>query len=148
MTPNWATQNFCAALLHQNDLAHFILKGESAGRFFDEGAIKLSTYHQAKGLEYKVVFCSGLGSALFRKEFRYSGEEGKALLGSLLYMAVTRARDRLFLSFSGTPLRWLCTLDHSLVEIQEHAAELIVRGQDLLETTALSGGKQAQATLL
>jgi hypothetical protein len=147
LAPNWAVQNTCAAMLRSKQIPHFVLKGESASRFFDESAVKLSTYHQAKGLEYKVVFCSGLSSAVFRKEYRYSGLEGQAVLGSLVYMAITRARDRLFLSFTGTPLKWLCTLDHSLVDLQKEADLLIVNGLERLETTSRVA-LPAQGTLL
>jgi superfamily I DNA/RNA helicase len=147
LAPNWIGQNTCAAVLRSKQIPHFVLKGESAFRFFDDSAVKLSTYHQAKGLEYKVVFCSGLSSAVFRKEYRYSGLDGQAVLGSLVYVAITRARDRLFLSFAGTPLKWLCTLDHSLVDLQEQADLLIVNGLERLETIARVAAP-AQGTLL
>jgi superfamily I DNA/RNA helicase len=147
LAPNWNLQNACAVVLRSKQIPHFVLKGESASRFFDETAVKLSTYHQAKGLEYKVVFCSGLSSAVFRKEYRYSGMEGQAVLGSLVYMAVTRARDRLFLSFAGTPLKWLCTLDHSLVDLQKEADLMIVSGLERLDTT-MRVAAHTQGTLL
>jgi superfamily I DNA/RNA helicase len=148
LAPTWVLQNGCAAALSRHNLPDFIFNGDSASRFFDEGSIKISTYHQSKGLEYKIVFCAGLSSSLFRNEFRYQDEEARSTLRSLLYMAVTRARDRLYLSFTGTPLRWLCTLDHSLVDLQEDAAISIVKAEDRLEEANKPKAPATQISLL
>ncbi len=146
LAPTWELQNVCAKSLREKGIPHFILKGETASRFFDEDAVKVSTYHQAKGLEYKVVFCAGLGNVSFQKEYRYSGTDGRATLNALLYMAVTRARDRLFLSFSGTPLRWLCNLG-PLVDLDASADELILRGLYRLDPNEDGGSATDQQDL-
>lgn len=60
-------------------------------------AVKLMTVHAAKGLEYPVVFLSGLSEGVFpgkRANTREKLEEERRLC----YVAFTRARDRLFLS--------------------------------------------------
>ena len=66
------------------------------------GAIKLMTVHAAKGLEFKYVFITGLEDGLFPhqgygeiKTLEDSEEERR-----LFYVAVTRARSKLFLSFA------------------------------------------------
>ena len=60
-------------------------------------AAKLMTVHSAKGLEFPVVFISGLSEGIFpgkRANTREKLEEERRLA----YVAFTRARDRLFLS--------------------------------------------------
>ena len=60
-------------------------------------AVKLMTIHSAKGLEFPVVFVSGLSEGIFpgkRANTRERLEEERRLC----YVAFTRARDRLFLS--------------------------------------------------
>jgi DNA helicase-2/ATP-dependent DNA helicase PcrA len=62
------------------------------------------TVHSAKGLEFNVVFISGLEDGLFPHENSLT-EDGKSGLEEerrLMYVAVTRARQRLYLSFAQT----------------------------------------------
>ena len=64
--------------------------------------VKLMTVHSAKGLEFDFVFISGLESDLFpHKGFgeKKSGEE-KEEERRLFYVALTRARKKLFLTFA------------------------------------------------
>ena len=134
LAPTWSLVNECNAALGRRRISHVVLTGETASRFFEEDCTKISTYHQAKGLEFKVVFCAGLSSDTFKSEFRYQGQDGRSTLNALLYMALTRARDRLFLSFSGVPLRCLCTLDDSLVELQCDADTQILKALAAMDT--------------
>jgi DNA helicase-2/ATP-dependent DNA helicase PcrA len=61
--------------------------------------LRLSTIHQAKGLEFDVVFvimlCEGLFPSLRSRESAEAEEEERRLM----YVAVTRARDELYLSY-------------------------------------------------
>lgn len=60
-------------------------------------AVKLMTIHSAKGLEFPVVFLCGLSEGIFpgkRANTREKLEEERRLC----YVAMTRAKDRLFLS--------------------------------------------------
>ena len=59
-------------------------------------AIRLSTVHQAKGLEWKVVFVLFLNEDMFPSK-RAVEESGDAEERRLFYVAVTRAEDDLFL---------------------------------------------------
>ena len=68
-----------------------------------EDAVVLSTVHAAKGLEYDVVFIMGLEESLFpsirdadsSEDERNKMEEERRLA----YVAITRAKERLFMSF-------------------------------------------------
>lgn len=61
--------------------------------------VKLSTIHQAKGLEYRVVFVIMLCDGLFPSEKSMQSEEGEEEERRLFYVAVTRAKDHLYLLY-------------------------------------------------
>ena len=83
-------------------LAHASLEaGEhQAGEGTD--ALQLMTVHSAKGLEFDVVFMTGLEEGLFPHENSTAEEDGLEEERRLMYVAITRARERLYLSFSQT----------------------------------------------
>jgi DNA helicase-2/ATP-dependent DNA helicase PcrA len=60
------------------------------------------TVHAAKGLEFDAVFITGLEEGLFPHENSLSDADGLEEERRLLYVAITRARTRLYLSFSQT----------------------------------------------
>ncbi len=65
-------------------------------------AIQLMTVHSAKGLEFDHVFITGLEEGLFPSERSLKEPEGLEEERRLMYVAITRARKRLYLSFSQT----------------------------------------------
>ena len=65
-------------------------------------AIQLMTVHSAKGLEFDAVFITGIEEGLFPHENSASEAEGVEEERRLMYVAITRARKRLYLSFSQT----------------------------------------------
>ena len=67
-------------------------------------AVQLMTVHSAKGLEFDVVFITGLEEGLFPHENSMSDHDGLEEERRLAYVAITRARQRLYLSFSQTRL--------------------------------------------
>jgi DNA helicase-2/ATP-dependent DNA helicase PcrA len=82
-------------------LAQVMLLGSETGdRSTDptEDALRLTTVHQAKGLEYAAVFLIGLaeGSFPLRRAIEAGDVEEER---RLFYVAVTRARDELYLCF-------------------------------------------------
>ena len=93
-----------------NDLSSFLAHAslEAGEHQAGEGddALQLMTVHSAKGLEFNVVFISGLEDGLFPHENSMSetrdGKSGLEEERRLMYVAVTRARQRLYLSFAQT----------------------------------------------
>ncbi|MBL8399034.1 MAG: UvrD-helicase domain-containing protein [Candidatus Accumulibacter sp.] len=85
-------------------LAHASL--ESGERQAGEGqeAVQLMTVHAAKGLEFDVVFIGGLEQGLFPHENAASERDGLEEERRLMYVAITRARRRLYLSHAQTRL--------------------------------------------
>ena len=67
-----------------------------------QDAIQLMTVHSAKGLEFDAVFITGLEEGLFPHENSLSDIDGLEEERRLMYVAITRARKRLYLSFSQT----------------------------------------------
>ncbi|MFL6664304.1 MAG: UvrD-helicase domain-containing protein [Rhizobacter sp.] len=67
-----------------------------------QDAIQLMTVHSAKGLEFDAVFITGLEEGLFPHENSVSDLDGLEEERRLMYVAITRARKRLYLSFSQT----------------------------------------------
>ena len=81
-------------------LAHASL--EAGDHQADAGteAVQLMTVHAAKGLEFDVVFLTGLEEGLFPHENSAQEADGLEEERRLMYVAVTRARQRLYLSFT------------------------------------------------
>ena len=67
-----------------------------------QDAVQLMTVHSAKGLEFDCVFITGLEEGLFPSERSMSDVDGLEEERRLMYVAITRARKRLYLSHSQT----------------------------------------------
>lgn len=64
-------------------------------------AVRLMTIHSAKGLEFKYVFITGLEDGLFpHQDLSGKGAEHDEEERRLFYVALTRAKEKLYLSFS------------------------------------------------
>lgn len=67
-----------------------------------DDAVIISTVHSAKGLEFKNVFIVGLEDGLFPLSRAKNSEAELEEERRLLYVAITRARENLTLSYCGT----------------------------------------------
>jgi DNA helicase-2/ATP-dependent DNA helicase PcrA len=65
-----------------------------------QDALQLMTVHAAKGLEFHSVFITGLEEGLFPHDNSITEPEGLEEERRLMYVAITRARRRLYLSFA------------------------------------------------
>ena len=68
----------------------------------DTHAVTLMTVHLAKGLEFPAVFLTGLEENLFPINAANSSEDDMEEERRLAYVGMTRARERLFLTWAGT----------------------------------------------
>ncbi len=82
-------------------LTHASLEAGEHEAGVNEDALQLMTVHSAKGLEFKAVFLSGLEEGLFPHENSITDLDGLEEERRLMYVAVTRARERLYLSYAG-----------------------------------------------
>lgn len=81
-------------------LAHASLEAGEHQAGSGQDALQLMTVHAAKGLEFHSVFLSGLEEGLFPHENSLNEADGIAEERRLMYVAMTRARRRLYLSFA------------------------------------------------
>jgi DNA helicase II / ATP-dependent DNA helicase PcrA len=79
-------------------LTHAALESGDNQAQAGQEAVQLMTVHAAKGLEFDVVFITGLEEGLFPHDNSLSDREGLEEERRLMYVAITRARRRLYLS--------------------------------------------------
>ncbi len=72
----------------------------------DEGVVTLMTLHTAKGLEFPVVFVTGMEDGTFPHLRSLSDPKELAEERRLAYVGVTRARERLYISRAGVRSAW------------------------------------------
>jgi len=72
----------------------------------DSDVVKLMTIHAAKGLEFPVVFVGGLEETLFPNAMAINTREELEEERRLFYVAVTRAKQRLWLTFANARYRF------------------------------------------
>ena len=72
----------------------------------DLNKVTLMTIHAAKGLEFPYVFIVGLEENLFPSMMSRESQESLEEERRLFYVAITRAKKRLFLSFASTRFKW------------------------------------------
>jgi len=79
-------------------LAHAALEAGDTQAAEGKAALQLMTVHSAKGLEFHTVFVTGLEEGLFPHENSLSEADGLEEERRLMYVAITRARRRLYLT--------------------------------------------------
>lgn len=112
----------------------------------EKSAVRLMTVHASKGLEFNVVFIAGLEDGLFPheklSENKISQEESEEER-RLFYVAITRARKKVYLSYaqmrtifgraqSNMPSEFITDIPESLLE-EETFNESLTRRKPLLE---------------
>ncbi len=83
-------------------LSHASLEAGEREAAAGQDALQLMTVHSAKGLEFSAVFMSGLEEGLFPHENSMLEDGGIEEERRLMYVAITRARKRLYLSYAGS----------------------------------------------
>ena len=83
-------------------LSHASLEAGEHQALAGDDAVQMMTVHAAKGLEFQHVFITGLEEGLFPHENALSEAQGLEEERRLMYVAITRARERLYLSFAQT----------------------------------------------
>jgi DNA helicase-2/ATP-dependent DNA helicase PcrA len=79
-------------------LAHAALEAGDTQAAEGRPALQLMTVHSAKGLEFHTVFVTGLEEGLFPHENSLAEADGVEEERRLMYVAITRARRRLYLT--------------------------------------------------
>ena len=92
--------------------------------------VTLMTVHNAKGLEFPVVFLTGLEEGIFPHSLSVDTEEGVEEERRLCYVGITRAKERLYMS--NAELR----RSYNGVEYKQPSRFIEEIPSDLLETTS------------
>ena len=85
-------------------LTHAALEAGDNQAQAGQDAVQLMTVHASKGLEFDAVFIGGLEEGLFPHDNASSDRDGLEEERRLMYVAITRARKRLYLSHAQTRL--------------------------------------------
>jgi len=91
-----------ASSLLADFLAHAALEAGEHQAGDQDDAVQLMTVHSAKGLEFSAVFIVGLEQGLFPHENAMMARDGLEEERRLMYVAITRARQRLYLCHAQT----------------------------------------------
>ena len=83
-------------------LTHAALEAGDNQAQAGQDAVQLMTVHASKGLEFDAVFITGLEEGLFPHENSMSDNDGLEEERRLMYVAITRARKRLYVSHAQT----------------------------------------------
>jgi len=99
--------NAATMFVHENEddsltsfLTHAALEAGEHQAGDSDDALHLMTVHAAKGLEFEAVFITGLEENLFPHQNSKISDGGLDEERRLMYVAITRARRRLYLSFA------------------------------------------------
>jgi DNA helicase-2/ATP-dependent DNA helicase PcrA len=82
-----------------------LLTDQDTDKETDKDKITMMTVHAAKGLEFKVVFIVGMEEELFPSPFCMESERELEEERRLFYVAITRAEERCFISYSKSRFR-------------------------------------------
>ena len=122
-------------------LAHASLEAGEHQAGGGQDALPLMTVHSAKGLEFHSVFLSGLEEGLFPHDNSRNEAGGLEEERRLMYVALTRARRRLYLSFTQSrmlhgqtryniPSRFLQEIPDSLLKWLQPVQKTAIRNQE------------------
>ncbi|MCX7681513.1 MAG: UvrD-helicase domain-containing protein [Anaerolineae bacterium] len=119
-------------------LADVALVSDVDGLIGEVNAVTLLTLHSAKGLEFPVVFITGLEEGLLPHSRSLESPEQMAEERRLMYVGLTRAKDRLFLTYTfrrsqyngdlSVPSRFLADIPGELVS-GSHRRRVIERSR-------------------
>lgn len=101
----------------------------------DNGGVKLMTIHASKGLEFDYVFITGLEAGLFPHEKINEAKEDSEEERRLFYVALTRARKKIYLTYAGirtifgaqqvnVPSEFIEDIDSEFIETPEGPDEI------------------------
>jgi DNA helicase-2/ATP-dependent DNA helicase PcrA len=102
--------------------------------------VKLMTIHAAKGLEFPVVFVGGLEEGLFPSGLSINTREELEEERRLFYVAITRAKGRLYLTYANTRYKF------GSLTANEPSRFIDEIPQDYLDRSFAGGGTRNQSS--
>lgn len=118
----------------------------------EDEAVTMMTVHNAKGLEFPVVFIVGLEEGMFPHQRSMMSEDEIEEERRLCYVGITRAREKLYLSYAflrtrfgekqiQAPSRFLSEIPEELVSVERRSSELEVT-KERFYGFAFGGGRK------
>ncbi len=101
--------------------------------------VKLMTVHAAKGLEFECVFVAGMEEMLFPSGMSINTREELEEERRLFYVAITRAKSRLWLTYAGSRYRFGSLVQNEPSRFIEELPE------ELLDRSFAGGGPRNQS---
>jgi DNA helicase-2/ATP-dependent DNA helicase PcrA len=130
-------------------LSHAALEAGDNQAQAGQDAVQMMTVHAAKGLEFDAVFITGLEEGLFPHENSVLEQSGLEEERRLMYVAITRARERLYLSLAQSRMLHGQTRyamrSRFLGEIPEQHLKWLTPRTGVAETYASGGGSWSGA---
>ncbi len=135
-------------------LSHASLEAGENQAGSGQDALQLMTVHSAKGLEFHSVFLSGLEEGLFPHDNSRNEVGGLEEERRLMYVALTRARRRLYLSFAQSrmlhgqthyniPSRFLQEIPDRLLKCLQPVQKTLTGNQERF-TTGIPASREMQ----
>jgi DNA helicase-2/ATP-dependent DNA helicase PcrA len=113
---------------------------------YDEGFVTLMTLHTAKGLEYPVVFVTGLEEGVFPHSRAFENPAELEEERRLAYVGITRAREALYLTRAMQRMLWGNFMPGNVSRFLEEIPEELLswvrgaRGENLFNTSIAEKG--------
>ena len=131
--------NYRERIENVNELIHFASEFKTLEEFLERAAllqsadnpknsplfapnsppVSLMSIHLSKGLEFDNVFLVGCSEGLMPHQMSYGSLDELEEERRLMYVAMTRARQKLYLSFSGLPSRFLYEVPPELTDFED-----------------------------
>lgn len=129
--------NFKERLENIYELIHFASEFNHLGDFLEKIALvqpqdnqknknsflELMTIHLAKGLEFDCVFLIGAVEGILPHKFSYNNLPEMEEERRLMYVAMTRAKKELFISFYKEPSRFLFDIPQNLISFESTSSD-------------------------
>lgn len=131
-------------------LTHAALEAGDNQAQAGQDAVQLMTVHASKGLEFDAVFLCGLEEGLFPHENAMSDKDGLEEERRLMYVAITRARARLYLSHAQVRMLHGQTrynvASRFFDELPEQALKHLTPRRNMLGTSNMGAGSARQTS--
>ena len=112
----------------------------------NEDVVTLMTLHSAKGLEFPVVFLSGMEDGIFPHQNTLNEAGGIEEERRLCYVGITRAKERLYLTNARSrmlyghtnrfmPSRFLDEIDEQLIERKDIGSSQVINKEEMYQNS-------------
>jgi DNA helicase II / ATP-dependent DNA helicase PcrA len=136
-----------------------LVTGQDEDKDGDPEKVTLMSIHMSKGLEFKYVYIVGMEEDLFPSQMMLSSRADLEEERRLFYVAITRAKHKLFLSYALTryrygrlkscePSRFLDDVDSRFIKTSTkfRGSEAVVQSTSHYAKAFVSGMRRSQAT--